>query len=101
MAKSSTSFGPGNKKGKGIPRGTKRISPEAGRDWAMRYLDEANKTLLEVMRNPEADPGVRVRAAQAVQDRAWGKVPQAIEGMAGGAPVTFQVTWPPAAPPPT
>ncbi len=72
----------------GPKRGKKRISPESGRAWALQHLDASNKVMLELMRDPNADPGVRLRAALAVQERAWGKVPQVIEGNIGLTPGT-------------
>jgi len=88
-------FQKGHKSTGGCPKGHKRISPEAGRDWAMRYLDAANATMLKLMKDENADPGVRLRAALAVQERAWGKVPQAVEGVTGGVPIELRWGEPP------
>jgi hypothetical protein len=75
MALSSTSFAKGSSGNrKGCPKGLRRMSPEAGREWAMQHLDHANCELLAIMRDKTADSGVRLRAIAMVQERAWGKV---------------------------
>ncbi len=92
MPRSSTTFAPGHRSTGGCPKGHRRISPETGREWALKYLDAANKVMLSVMNDPNGDPATRLRAAAMVQERAFGRVPMAVEGVAGGPPITVTGT---------
>ena len=60
----------------GNPGGRPRL-PADVRELARRHTLDAVRTLGELMRSELAPPGVRVRAAEALLDRAWGRPTQA------------------------
>ena len=49
------------------------------RELARKYTVEAIETLVEIMRDAQCTPAVRVAAANALLDRGHGRPPQAIE----------------------
>jgi hypothetical protein len=49
------------------------------RELARKYTVEAIETLVEIMRDEQSPPAVRVAAANALLDRGHGRPPQAIE----------------------
>ena len=75
MARSSTTFRPGQVTN---PRGRPKSVAEV-RDLARKYTVEAIETLVEIMRDAQCTPAVRVAAANALLDRGHGRPPQAIE----------------------
>lgn len=56
---------------------------------ASEHTRDAIDTLAELMKSPAEDGKVRIAAAVALLDRAWGRPSQAITG-AGGGPVKLQ-----------
>ena len=82
-------------KGCGAPKGHKRVSPESGREWALKHLDRVNGHLLALLDRPDTSPTDIIRIATILHDRAWGKPIQQIEGVPGGQPITLAVQeWP-------
>ena len=75
MARSSTTFKPGQS---GCPGGRPKSVAEV-RELARKYTVEAIETLVEIMRDAQCTPAVRVAAANALLDRGHGRPPQAIE----------------------
>jgi len=55
------------------------------RDMARNYTTEALETILGIMLDVEAPQAARLKAADMVLDRAYGKVPQAITDADGGS----------------
>lgn len=49
------------------------------RELARQYTTDAIQTLVGIMKDPEGDTGPRVRAAEAILDRAWGKATQPLD----------------------
>ena len=70
----------------GNPSGRPKIPPEL-REAAKAAAPEALQVAIDLMRNPGVEPADRLRAAQIVMDRAYGKPVQATEisGPDGGA----------------
>ena len=60
---------------------------------ARKHDEAAIATLAEIMNSPDAKPGERVAAANALLDRGHGKPAQTIGGDPEGAPVAMSVTW--------
>ena len=58
-----------------IPLPAKRI-PAQIRSLCRAYTDEAVRSLAAIMRNPDAPPRARLRAADMLLDRGWGKPSQ-------------------------
>lgn len=55
------------------------------RSLARSYTRTALNVLVGVMRSNDATPAAKVSAATAILDRGWGKAPQAIQNVDGGA----------------
>lgn len=49
------------------------------RDLARAHTEEAIAALVSIMSDPDGDTGPRVRAAEALLDRAWGKPSQPLD----------------------
>ena len=49
------------------------------RELARRYTKEAVATLVDIMQNPKAPPAAKVRAAEVLLDRGWGRPQQQLE----------------------
>jgi len=49
------------------------------RDLARQYTADAIQTLVSIMKDTESDAGPRVRAAEALLDRGWGKPSQPLD----------------------
>ena len=62
------------------------------KELARKHTAEAIATLAAIMRDDKEPAAARVRAAEAMLDRAWGR-PETTANVAGadGGPVTFQV----------
>ena len=54
------------------------------RELCQTHTQEAIDTLLKIMRDVKAPKAARVKAAEAILDRGWGKPAQAITGEDGG-----------------
>lgn len=52
---------------------------------------DAFNAIIEVMEDPSAKPGIRLKAAEMVLDRAWGKAAPAVEASPEGEKVTVQL----------
>ena len=62
------------------------------RSLARSHTRTAINTLVGIMRSKDATPAARVSAANAILDRGWGKVPQAIQnGDDGGLAVIHRI----------
>lgn len=86
MARPGT-FGKGNKLGKGRPKKAERETVQA---MAREHTEEMLQIILKVARSSE-DDNARVRAANLIIERGWGKVPQPVEGVSGGEPI--EIRW--------
>jgi hypothetical protein len=84
MAQSSTSWRAGQS---GNPAGRSR-SEFALRDHARTFTQEALDTIANVMRDENAPPDARIRAAEALLNRGWGKPPAPME-VSGGVTVSI------------
>lgn len=67
-------------------------SPIDIRSLARSHTEMAIKTLAGIAQNGEQE-AARVRAAEALLDRGWGKPTQPVDGDGDGGPVQLQVTW--------
>lgn len=69
----------------GNPSGRpKRPNAYLVRQMAQQYTEEAINTLVAIMRAADTTPASRVRAAEAILERGWGKPEQPIVGEDGG-----------------
>lgn len=75
MARSSTSWQAGRS---GNPAGRSK-SEYALRDYARTFTKEALETIAGVMRDENAPPEARIRAADALLNRGWGKAPASLD----------------------
>lgn len=64
---------------KGNPGGGRPRQNHNVRDLARTFTAEAIATLVSIMKDEDMDAGPRVRAAEALLDRGWGKPSQPIE----------------------
>lgn len=64
------------------------------RSLARSYTEMAIQTLAGIAQNGEQE-AARVRAAEALLDRGWGKPTQPVDGDGEGGPVQLTVTWQP------
>lgn len=81
--------GPGKPfaKGKsGNPGGRPKEVAEV-RELARQYTEEAVDTLAKIMRNGKEPAAARVRAAESILDRGYGKASQPIDGDGDGGPL--------------
>lgn len=62
------------------------------RSLARSYTEMAIQTLAGIAQNGEQE-SARVRAAEALLDRGWGKPTQPVDGDGDGGPVHLKVTW--------
>lgn len=80
MAKSSTSFKPGQS---GNPQGGRKLQPGESitdiKKLAREYTPQAINTLVDIMENVKAEARARISAAQYLLDRGWGKCVQTME----------------------
>lgn len=67
-------------------------SPTDIRSLARSYTTMAIQTLAGIAQNGEQE-SARVRAAEALLDRGWGKPTQPVDGDGEGGPVQLKVTW--------
>jgi hypothetical protein len=73
-------FGAGNKANPGgRPKEIGHV-----RELARQHTEDAIRTLVEVMHDPEEKGPARVAAAQALLDRGYGRPPQSLEHSVGG-----------------
>lgn len=63
-------------------------APQDIRSLARSHSETAIKTLVGIMRQPKAPAAARVRAAEALLDRGYGKPNQPIDGDGSGGPLT-------------
>lgn len=62
----------------GNPTGRPKVDKTI-RDLARAHTQDALNTLIEIANNPKSQAAVRVQAANAILDRAWGKPAQYVE----------------------
>lgn len=74
----------GKRAGSGRKRGTPNKVTRALKEVAGEYSDEAIQTLVDVMRDPETPPAVKVAAADKLLDRAHGRPAIAVEATVSG-----------------
>lgn len=86
MARPGT-FRPGRS---GNPGGRRRLDKNVT-DLARKYTAEAMMTLVEVMRDLEHPQ--RVKAAEALLDRGWGRSPMVLAGTGGVGPAELTIRW--------
>lgn len=80
----STAWKPGQS---GNPSGRPKLLEQV-RDLARTHTEDAIKTLADLMNDPTERGVVRVAAAEALLDRAWGRPTQAVEASGpGGGPL--------------
>lgn len=91
MARSSTSFKPGNTAGSGRPRGARNKATAEIQKLARRYCAEAIASLADIARNGKSE-SARVSACNALLDRAYGK-PRQLQEFTGkdGEAIPFAV----------
>ena len=77
---------------KSRPRPALAPPTKEGRAVAQRHVEEAFEVLLEIMRDTTAVHATRLRAAQTVIERAWGRVAPAARAAAAGAAAAAAVT---------
>ena len=75
---------PGERRG-GRKKGSRNLVTHDVRALAQPYTAEAIETLTVIMHAPTSSGQVRVAAAVALLDRAWGRPAQALTGADGGA----------------
>lgn len=75
----------------GNPNGRPKV-PKEFRELAKANSTKALEIIIEIMKDPKSKPGDRLRAAEMIMDRAWGKPKQGLEltGEDGG-PIQFGV----------
>lgn len=79
MAISGTSWVKGQS---GNPAGRAK-SEYALRDYARTFTEEALQTIVGIMRDERASADVRLRAAETLLNRGWGRAPQSVALEAG------------------
>jgi hypothetical protein len=70
----------------GRPKGEGRV-----REAAREHTDEALGVLVAAMQ--DEDVRVRIKAAETILERGWGKPPQAITGEDGEGPARMEIGW--------
>ena len=63
---------PGRPPGTGGPQAVTRRNVLAAQKMFQQYAEEAMHTMVEIMRDPDADHAVRLKAANDIQNRAYG-----------------------------
>lgn len=66
-------------------------APSDIRSLARSHTKTAINTLIGIARSPKANDGARVRAAEALLDRGWGKAPQTLTGEDGEGPLVIEI----------
>jgi hypothetical protein len=86
---------PGRPPGTGGPQAVTRRNVLAAQKMFQQYAEEAMHTMVEIMRDPDADHAVRLKAANDIQNRAYGtpvstQVQHKIISDENGSPVNAQ-----------